>query len=136
MCDTFERIKNFNVSVKELKDNVLFLRKLVPGGSEHSFGIHVAKMAGMPQQVLHRANKILKKLEKSHKMEDSSELLKKSAEEEMQLSFFNLDDPILQELKEEVLHIDIDTLTPVEALMKLNEIKRTLVGKEKAKTKA
>ncbi len=136
MCDTFERIKNFNVSVKELKDNVLFLRKLVPGGSEHSFGIHVAKMAGMPQQVLHRANKILKKLEKSHKMEDSGEVLKKSAEEEMQLSFFNLDDPILQELKEEVLHIDIDTLTPVEALMKLNEIKRTLVGKEKAKTKA
>ena len=136
MCDTFERIKNFNVSVKELKDNVLFLRKLVPGGSEHSFGIHVAKMAGMPQQVLHRANKILKKLEKSHKMEDSGELLKKSAEEEMQLSFFNLDDPILQELKEEVLHIDIDTLTPVEALMKLNEIKRTLVGKEKSKEKA
>ncbi|TDN87108.1 DNA mismatch repair protein MutS [Salegentibacter sp. 24] len=133
MCDTFERIKNFNVSVKELKDNVLFLRKLVPGGSEHSFGIHVAKMAGMPQQVLHRANKILKKLEKSHKMEDSGEVLKKSAEEEMQLSFFNLDDPILQEIKEELIHIDIDTLTPVEALMKLNEIKRTLLGKERAK---
>ncbi|SHG55657.1 DNA mismatch repair protein MutS [Salegentibacter echinorum] len=133
MCDTFERIKNYNVSVKELKDNVLFLRKLVPGGSEHSFGIHVAKMAGMPQQVLHRANKILKKLEKSHKMEDSGELLKKSAEEEMQLSFFNLDDPILEELKEELIHIDIDTLTPVEALMKLNEIKRMLAGKNKAK---
>jgi len=133
MCDTFDRIKNFNVSVKELKDNVLFLRKLVPGGSEHSFGIHVAKMAGMPQQVLHRANKILKKLEKSHKMEDSGELLKKSAEEEMQLSFFNLDDPILEELKEELIHIDIDTLTPVEALMKLNEIKRMLAGKNKAK---
>ena len=133
MCDTFERIKNYNVSVKELKDNVLFLRKLVPGGSEHSFGIHVAKMAGMPQQVLHRANKILKKLEKSHKMEDSGELLKKSAEEEMQLSFFNLDDPILEELKEELIHIDIDTLTPVEALMKLNEIKRMLAGKNKAR---
>ncbi|MGY5846469.1 DNA mismatch repair protein MutS [Salegentibacter sp. HM20] len=129
MCETFERIRNFNVSVKELKDKVLFLRKLVPGGSEHSFGIHVARMAGMPQQVLHRANKILKKLEKSHSMEDSGEILKKSAEEEMQLSFFNLDDPLLEELKNEVLQIDIDTLTPVEALMKLNEIKRMLIRK-------
>ncbi len=126
MCETFERIKNFNVSVKELKDNVLFLRKLVPGGSEHSFGIHVAKMAGMPQMVLHRANKILKKLEASHSMEDSGAVLKKSAEDEMQLSFFNLDDPLLEDLKQELLGIDIDTLTPVEALMKLNEIKRML----------
>ena len=126
MCDTFSRIKNYNVSVKELKDNVLFLRKLVPGGSEHSFGIHVAKMAGMPQMVLHRANKILKKLEASHSMEDSGEILKKSAEDEMQLSFFNLDDPLLEDLKQELLGIDIDTLTPVEALMKLNEIKRML----------
>ena len=126
MCETFERIKNFNVSVKELKDNVLFLRKLVPGGSEHSFGIHVAKMAGMPQMVLHRANKILKKLEASHSMEDSGTVLKKSAEDEMQLSFFNLDDPLLEDLKQELLGIDIDTLTPVEALMKLNEIKRML----------
>ncbi|WP_432271465.1 DNA mismatch repair protein MutS [Autumnicola tepida] len=133
MCDTFERIKNFNVSVKELKDNVLFLRKLVPGGSEHSFGIHVARMAGMPQQVLHRANKILQKLEKSHAMEDSGEILKKSAEDEMQLSFFNLDDPLLEELRDELLHIDIDTLTPVEALMKLNEIKRMLASKQKVK---
>ena len=126
MCETFGRIKNFNVSVKELKDNVLFLRKLVPGGSEHSFGIHVAKMAGMPQMVLHRANKILAKLEASHSMEDSGEILKRSAEDEMQLSFFNLDDPLLEDLKQELLGIDIDTLTPVEALMKLNEIKRML----------
>ncbi|WP_172822611.1 DNA mismatch repair protein MutS [Gramella sp. MAR_2010_147] len=126
MCETFDRIKNFNVSVKELKDNVLFLRKLVPGGSEHSFGIHVAKMAGMPQMVLHRANKILAKLEASHSMEDSGAVLKKSAEDEMQLSFFNLDDPLLEDLKQELLGIDIDTLTPVEALMKLNEIKRML----------
>lgn len=132
MCDTFDRIKNYNVSVKELKDNVLFLRKLVPGGSEHSFGIHVAKMAGMPQMVLHRANKILQKLEASHSMEDSGEILKKSAEEEMQLSFFNLDDPLLEELREELVSIDIDTLTPVEALMKLNEIKRMLKSKQKA----
>ena len=133
MCDTFSRIKNYNVSVKELKDNVLFLRKLVPGGSEHSFGIHVAKMAGMPQQVLHRANKILQKLEQTHKMEESSEVLKKSAEEEMQLSFFNLDDPLLEDLRDELVSIDIDTLTPVEALMKLNEIKRMLSVKQKKK---
>ncbi|WP_172822416.1 DNA mismatch repair protein MutS [Gramella echinicola] len=126
MCETFDRIKNFNVSVKELKDNVLFLRKLVPGGSEHSFGIHVAKMAGMPQMVLHRANKILAKLEASHSMEESGTVLKQSAEDEMQLSFFNLDDPLLEDLKQELLGIDIDTLTPVEALMKLNEIKRML----------
>ena len=133
MCDTFSRIKNYNVSVKELQDNVLFLRKLVPGGSEHSFGIHVAKMAGMPQQVLYRANKILQKLEQTHKMEESSEVLKKSAEEEMQLSFFNLDDPLLEDLRDELLNIDIDTLTPVEALMKLNEIKRMLSVKQKKK---
>ncbi len=126
MGETFGRIKNYNVSVKELKDNVLFLRKLVPGGSEHSFGIHVARMAGMPQQVLHRANKILKRLEKSHGMQEKGSMLKKSVEEEMQLSFFNLDDPILEDLREEIMHLDIDTLTPVEALMKLNEIKRTL----------
>lgn len=132
MCDTFTRIKNYNVSVKELKDNVLFLRKLVPGGSAHSFGIHVAKMAGMPQQVLHRANKMLKKLEKSHGTEATTKTLQKSAEEDMQLSFFNLDDPLLEEIKEEILHIDIDTLTPVEALMKLNEIKRMLVRNRKS----
>jgi len=132
MEETFNRIKNFNVSVKELKDNVLFLRKLVPGGSEHSFGIHVARMAGMPQQVLRRANKILKKLEDSHGMKEKSGALKKSAEEDMQLSFFNLDDPILEELREEIHHLDINTLTPVEALMKLNEIKRMLTSRQKA----
>jgi len=131
MTETFERIKNFNVSVKELKDNVLFLRKLVEGGSAHSFGIHVAKMAGMPQQVLHRANKILKKLEQSHSSEELTDKVK-SIKDEMQLSFFNLDDPLLENIKEEILHIDIDTLTPVEALMKLNEIKRMLVKKKRA----
>ena len=131
MTETFERIKNFNVSVKELKDNVLFLRKLVEGGSEHSFGIHVAKMAGMPQQVIHRANKILKRLEKSHSSEELTNKVK-SINEEMQLSFFNLDDPLLEEIKDEILHIDINTLTPVEALMKLNEIKRMLQKKKRA----
>ncbi|WP_223551382.1 DNA mismatch repair protein MutS [Aestuariivivens sp. NBU2969] len=131
MTETFERIKNFNVSVKELKDNVLFLRKLVEGGSAHSFGIHVAKMAGMPQQVLHKANKILKKLEQSHSSEELTEKVK-SFNKEMQLSFFNLDDPLLENIKDEILHTDIDTLTPVEALMKLNEIKRMLVKKKQA----
>ncbi len=129
MTETFERIKNYNVSVKELKDNVLFLRKLVPGGSEHSFGIHVAKMAGMPQQVLHRANKILKKLEKSHSSEELSGQIKKATEQEPQLSFFKLDDPLLEDIKQEIIQVDINTLTPVEALMKLNEIKRMLVPK-------
>ena len=131
MSVTFSRIKNYNVSVKELKDNVLFLRKLVPGGSEHSFGIHVAKMAGMPQQVVQKAGKILKKLEKSHSSEEIADTLEQS-QNEMQLSFFNLDDPLLEEIKDEILHLDIDTLTPVEALMKLNEIKRLLSKNKKA----
>ncbi len=131
MAATFERIKNYNVSVKELKDNVLFLRKLTEGGSEHSFGIHVAKMAGMPSQVIHKANKILKKLEKSHSSEELTDKLQ-SAQDEMQLSFFNLDDPLLEQIKEEITYLDINTLTPVEALMKLNEIKRLLTKNKKA----
>ena len=131
MTNSFERIKNYNVSVKELKDQVIFMRKLVAGGSEHSFGIHVAKMAGVPQQVIQKANKILKKLEQSHHGEEVADSLQ-SAQKEMQLSFFNLDDPLLEEIKEEILHLDIDTLTPVEALMKLNEIKRLLTKKKKA----
>lgn len=128
MTETFGRIKNFNVAVKELKDNVLFVRKLVEGGSEHSFGIHVAKMAGMPQQVIRRANKILLKLEKSHSSEELTDKVK-TLKDDLQLSFFNLDDPLLIQIKDEILHTDIDTLTPVEALMKLNEIKRMLVKK-------
>lgn len=134
MSETFERIKNYNVSVKELKDTVLFLRKLVPGGSAHSFGIHVAKMAGMPQQVVRRATKMMEKLEKSHGSEELTGKLKEATEDEMQLSFFNLDDPLLEQIKEEILHTDIDTLTPVEALMKLNEIKRMLVKKKENNT--
>ena len=139
MTNTFKRIKNYNVSIKELKDNVLFLRKLVAGGSKGSFGIHVAKMAGMPQQVILKANKMLKKLEKESASEDLTANLGTAKneqvspeEQEMQLSFFNLDDPLLEEIKEEILHLDIDTLTPVEALMKLNEIKRLLSKKKKA----
>ncbi len=127
MSEMLPRIQNYNVSVKELKDNVLFIRKLVKGGSAHSFGIHVAKMAGMPQIVIQKAQKLLKKLEKNH----SSDVLHgvKSAKDEMQLSIFNLDDPLLEEIKQEILDLDINTLTPVEALMKLNEIKRMLVKK-------
>ena len=126
MQDIFERIQNYNVSVKELKDNVLFIRKLVKGGSAHSFGIHVAKMAGMPQTVIQKAQKLLKKLEKDHSGEALSSG-KATNDDELQLSFFNLDDPLLEEIKEEIVNLDINTLTPVEALMKLNEIKRMLV---------
>ena len=127
MTDSLTRIQNYNVAVKELKDTVLFVRKLVKGGSAHSFGIHVAKMAGMPQIVILKAQKLLKKLEKNH----SSDALNgvKAANDEMQMSFFNLDDPLLEEIKEEILSLDINAITPVEALMKLNEIKRMLVGK-------
>jgi len=129
MTETFERIKNFNVSVKELKGQVIFLRKLVPGGSEHSFGIHVAKLAGMPSTVVHRANKMLKFLEKSHANEEVKEKLNHAAKEDMQLSFFKLDDPLLEDIKEEILTTNIDTLTPIEALMKLNELKRMIIKK-------
>jgi DNA mismatch repair protein MutS len=129
MTATFERIKNFNVSVKELENTIIFLRKLVSGGSNHSFGIHVAKLAGMPSMVIHRANKILAQLEKNNKNSDVKDVLKQTQHEEMQLSFFQLDDPLLENIREEILTINIDTLTPIEALMKLNEIKRMLVKK-------
>ncbi|WP_438825591.1 DNA mismatch repair protein MutS [Polaribacter sp. P097] len=127
MTTTFERIKNFNVSVKELEDNIIFLRKLVSGGSNHSFGIHVAKLAGMPNMVIHRANKILAQLEKNNKNDEVKDVLKQTQHEEMQLSFFQLDDPLLENIREEILATNIDTLTPIEALMKLNEIKRMLI---------
>ncbi len=127
MSESLPRIQNYNVSVKELKDTVLFIRKLVKGGSAHSFGIHVAKMAGMPQIVILKAQKLLKKLEKDHSSEALSGI--KSAKDEMQMSFFNLDDPLLEEIKDEILSLDINTITPMEALMKLNEIKRMLTKK-------
>jgi DNA mismatch repair protein MutS len=127
MSESLPRIQNYNVSVKELKDTVLFIRKLVKGGSAHSFGIHVAKMAGMPQIVILKAQKLLKKLEKDHSSEALSGI--KSAKDDMQMSFFNLDDPLLEEIKEEILSLDINTITPMEALMKLNEIKRMLTKK-------
>lgn len=135
MTESFDRIKNYNVSVKETDDTVLFLRKLVPGGSQHSFGIHVARMAGMPRQVLKKANQILKRLEKSHSSDEVSEKLNQVAEEDAQLSFFKLDDPLLEEIRDQILDIEIDTLTPVEALLKLNEIKRALQGGKSTKSR-
>jgi DNA mismatch repair protein MutS len=137
MSESLPRIQNYNVSVKELKDTVLFIRKLVKGGSAHSFGIHVAKMAGMPQIVILKAQKLLKKLEKDHSSEALSGIksakdgssLKGEQAQQMQMSFFNLDDPLLEEIKDEILNLDINTITPMEALMKLNEIKRMLTKK-------
>ncbi|MBB1193661.1 DNA mismatch repair protein MutS [Flavobacterium sp. SOK18b] len=137
MSESLTRIQNYNVAVKELKDNVLFIRKLVKGGSAHSFGIHVAKMAGMPQIVILKAQKLLKKLERNHssdalngtKTSKQGSILKGEPAEPMQMSFFNLDDPLLEEIKEEIISLDINTITPMEALMKLNEIKRMLTRK-------
>jgi len=135
MTTYFSRIKNYNVSVKELNNRIIFLRKLQEGGSEHSFGIHVARMAGMPKEVLDRANDILKKLEKDHELDisDNEEKvlsnldgIKTKSKSDYQLSFFQLNDPVLEQVKEELLKVDVNTLTPVEALMKLNDIKRLL----------
>lgn len=141
MAEQFPRIRNFNVSVKEVGNKIVFLRKLAQGGSEHSFGIHVARMAGMPARVVQRAEAVLKQLEKSHASElqdgkstssvsgpAQSDNRRKQDEGEMQLSFFQLDDPVLEQIREEILKTDINNLTPVEALMKLNDIKK-LLGK-------
>ena len=129
MEKNFKRIKNFNVSVKEVEGKVIFLRKLMPGGSEHSFGIHVAEIAGMPRSIVKRANTILKQLEADNAGVGSTgaqkiEVTKK--QEGMQLSFFQLDDPVLCQIRDEIRGLDINNLTPVEALNKLNEIKRIL----------
>ena len=127
MTETFARIKNFNVSVKEVDKKILFLRKLQPGGSAHSFGIHVAKMAGMPSTLIRRANAILAHMEKTHTAEELTGKAKTiHQDEDMQLSFFQLDDPVLEQIKEEIVKTDINTLTPVEALLKLNEIKKMI----------
>lgn len=128
MTLNFPRIRNFHVSIQENKGSIIFLRKLLPGGSEHSFGIHVAKLAGMPAKVVHRASEILKTLEQSRNTGDGRESVKKLTEENLQLSFFQLDDPVLENIREELHKIDINTLTPIEALMKLNSIKK-MIGK-------
>ena len=135
MTQSFERIKNFNVSIKELDDTVLFLRTLVQGGSEHSFGIHVAKMAGMPSAILRRSEAILKQLESSRSTADNAASAATSAAESMQLSFIQLDDPLLEDIKQKILNTDIDNLTPMAALMALNDIKKLLVGSQDKKAK-
>lgn len=132
MEKSFKRIKNYNVSVKEMDNKVIFLRKLERGGSEHSFGIHVAKMAGMPKSIVKRANEILKQLESDNRQQGiSGKPLAEVSENRggMQLSFFQLDDPILCQIRDEILHLDVNNLTPIEALNKLNDIKKIVRGK-------
>ena len=128
MQNSFSRIKNYHIAIQENKNNVIFLRKLVTGGSEHSFGIYVAKLAGMPTKVVNRAKEILKTLENSRSQDQNTENIKRVTEENLQLSFFQLDDPALESIREELTQIDINTLTPIEALMKLNKIK-SMIGK-------
>ncbi len=128
MQNSFSRIKNYHIAIQENKNNVIFLRKLVAGGSEHSFGIYVAKLAGMPTKVVNRAKEILKTLENSRSQDQNTESIKRVTEENLQLSFFQLDDPALESIREELTQIDINTLTPIEALMKLNKIKN-MIGK-------
>lgn len=136
----FPRIKNYNVSVKEIDNKVIFLRKLERGGSEHSFGIHVAKMAGMPKTIVKRADEILHQLEKENRQEGLSatattekktgkKMISASRQDGLQLSFFQLDDPVLCQIRDEILHLDVNNLTPLEALNKLNEIKKIVRGK-------
>ncbi|NDV68898.1 DNA mismatch repair protein MutS [Dysgonomonas sp. 25] len=131
MEKSFKRIKNYNVSVKEIDNKVIFLRKLVRGGSEHSFGIHVAKMAGMPQSIVKRADDILKQLERDNRQQDISKPIADITEkrEGYQLNFFQLDDPVLSQVRDEITSLDINNLTPMEALNKLNEIKKIVSGK-------
>lgn len=131
MEKSFKRIKNYNVSVKEIDNKVIFLRKLAPGGSEHSFGIHVARMAGMPQSITKRADTLLASMESANRKEGIRKPIKDFIEkrEGYQLSFFQLDDPILSQVRDEILNIDINNLTPMDALNKLNEIKKIVKGK-------
>ena len=132
MEKTYKRIANYNVSVKEIDNKVIFLRKLVKGGSEHSFGIHVAKMAGMPQSIVKRAGDILKQLESNNRQGTVSKKtpeITPAAAGGMQLSFFQLDDPVLSQIRDEIINIDINNLTPMEALNKLNDIRKIITGK-------
>ncbi|HEX2395122.1 MAG TPA: DNA mismatch repair protein MutS [Bacteroidales bacterium] len=128
MEGSFERVKNFHISIKELNDRVIFLRKLVKGGSEHSFGIHVARMAGMPKSLVNRANEVLQQLENSHESKDMSRPVAELTEkrEGLQLSFFQLDDPVLKQIRDEIKKVDINNLTPLEALNKLNDIRKMI----------
>ncbi|MGL5635483.1 MAG: MutS-related protein, partial [Bacteroidales bacterium] len=138
MEKTFERIKNYNVSVREVDNKIIFLRKLVRGGSEHSFGIHVAKMAGMPQSIVKRADEILHQLESDNRKNDIAQSKNKTNKKKTdkiptdgayQMSFFQLDDPVLSQVRDEIKNADINNLTPIEALNKLHEIKKIINGK-------
>ena len=131
MEKSFSRIRNYNVSVREVNNKVVFLRKLEHGGSEHSFGIHVAKMAGMPRSIVKRANDILALLEAGEAKEGLSKGVSAVGKgyDGVQLSFFQLDDPILSQIRDEILQLDVNNLTPLEALNKLSEIKRIVKGK-------
>lgn len=129
----FSRIKNYNVSVREVGQKVIFLRKLERGGSEHSFGIHVARLAGMPKSIVFRAGEILKDLESANSKGMTTDFIPsgkpESKEEGYQLNFFQLDDPVLCQVRDEILNIDVNNLTPLEALNKLNDIKRIVKGR-------
>ena len=127
MTESFKRIKNYNVQVKETSSDVIFLRKLIQGGSAHSFGIHVAKMAGMPEKIINISKNVLKKLEKSHK---SSSKIEVENDSDMQLSFFSLDDNNFKDFKKELESLDTDNLTPVEALVKLSELKKKITDND------
>ncbi|HAL64228.1 MAG TPA: DNA mismatch repair protein MutS, partial [Bacteroidales bacterium] len=133
MARIFPRIKNYHIAVKEVGNQIIFLRKMLPGGSEHSFGIHVARMAGMPSKVIERATALLQTLENSRNSEAMASSAEKSSmsssQQGYQLSFFQLDDPLLLKLKDEISRIDINTITPVEALMKLHQLKK-LIGEK------
>lgn len=133
MEKSFNRVVNYNVSVREIDGKVVFLRKLARGGSEHSFGIHVAKLAGMPQTIVRRADEVLRHLEKVNRESDEQVSRNLSAvadeAEGMQLSFFQLDDPVLAQLRDEILDLDINNLTPMAALNKLHDIRTILTGK-------
>lgn len=131
MAASFPRVVNYNVSVKEINGKVVFLRKLAKGGSEHSFGIHVAKLAGMPQTIVKRADQVLKHLESNNRQDSIGKNMSNIAEERggVQLSFFQLDDPVLTQIRDEILHTDINNLTPMAALNKLHDIKSIITGK-------
>ena len=129
MESTYPRIRNFNVSVKEVDGKVIFIRKLVEGGSEHSFGIHVAKLAGMPLQIVKRAERVLAQLEATRNKDGvDGKISVTQSSEGVQMNFFQLDDPVLTQVRDEILHLDVNNLTPLAALNKLNEIKK-IVGK-------
>jgi DNA mismatch repair protein MutS len=131
MEKSFKRIKNFNVAIKEIDNKIIFLRKLVPGGSEHSFGIHVARMAGMPQSITKRADNILSQMESANRQGEINRPIQDFVEKQegYQLSFFQLDDPLLTMVRDEIINLDVNNLTPMEALNKLNDIKKILKGK-------